>query len=170
MLGPFLLHRHDEPCRQMGDADRRFGLVDVLAASPARAHGVNLEVTLVDDEIRLLGDWQHGDGRGGSMNAPLGLGRRHALHPMHAAFELEASEDAAAGNFGHDFLESPRRPLAHRQNLDLPPLPLDIFGVHAEEITGKQGRFVPASAGSDLEDRAALVGGLLRQQRDPNRL
>ena len=94
----------------MGDADGRFGLVDVLAAGAARAHGVDLEVGLVDDEIRLLRDRKHRDGRGGGVDASLRLGRRHALDPMHAALELEAGEYAAARDLGDDFLVAAGRP------------------------------------------------------------
>ena len=49
-------------------------------------------------------------------------------------------------------------------------LPLGVFDVHAEQIAGEQGRFVPARARPDLEDCAALVGGVLGQERDLNRL
>ena len=117
----------------------------------------------------FLRDRQHGDGCGRSVDAPLGLGRRHALHPMDAALELEPGENAAAGHFGHDLLEPPRRPLARRQNFDLPALPLGVFDVHAEQIAGEQGGFVPARARPDFDDCAALVGGVLGQERNPNR-
>ena len=42
--------------------------------------------------------------------------------------------------------------------------------IHAEQIAGEQSRLVSARAGPDLEDRAALVGGVLGQERDPNGL
>ena len=73
-----------------------FGLVDMLAAGARGAIGVDLEIGFVDFEVRLLGDWQHGDGRGGGVNSSLRLGRRHPLHPVNAALELEPGEDAAA--------------------------------------------------------------------------
>ena len=95
---------------------------------------------------------------------------RHALHPMDAAFELEPREHAAPGDLGDDLLEPSSRPLARRQDFDLPALPLRIFDVHAEEIAGEQRSLVPARAGPDLEDRAALVGSVLGQERDANRL
>ena len=49
-------------------------------------------------------------------------------------------------------------------------LPLGVFGVHAEQIAGEQSRFVAARARPDFEDGAALVGGVLGQERDLNRL
>ena len=97
------------PRRQMGDADRRFGLVDVLAAGALRAHGVDLQVGIVDGDVDVLGLRQHGDGRGGGVDAALRLGVRHALHPVHAALELQPREDAAALDLGRRFPCS-RRP------------------------------------------------------------
>ena len=117
----------------------------------------------------FLRDRQHGDGCGRSVDAPLGLGRRHALHPMDAALELEPGENAAARHFGDDLLEPPGRPLARRQNFDLPALPLGVFDVHAEQVAGEQGCFVPARARPDFDDCAALVGGVLGQERNLNR-
>ena len=44
VLRAVLLHHHHDAGRQMRDADRRFGLVDVLAAGAAGPQGVDLEV------------------------------------------------------------------------------------------------------------------------------
>ena len=80
----------------MGDADRRFGLVDVLAAGALRPHGVDLEIGIVDRDVDLLGLGQHRDGRGRGVDAARRLGVGHALHAVHAGFELQPGEDAAA--------------------------------------------------------------------------
>ena len=105
MLGALLLHRDHHAGRQVGDADRRFGLVDMLAAGrPDERIGVDLEIGLVDLEVgssSAIGSTATVRGRGGWI-APLGLGRRHALHPMDAALELEPGENAAARHFGNE--------------------------------------------------------------------
>ena len=44
VLRALLLDHDHDAARHMGDADRRFGLVDVLAAGALRSHGVDLEV------------------------------------------------------------------------------------------------------------------------------
>ncbi len=120
--------------------------------------------------VRFLGDRQHGDGRRRCVDAPLGLGRRHALHAMNAALELESGEHAAARNLSDNLLDPPSRPLARRQDVNLPALPLGVFDVHAEQVAGEQSRFVPARARPDLDDRTALVGGVLGQKGDLNAL
>ena len=61
-----------------------FGLVDVLAAGAARAHGVDADVLGLDVDVDVLGLRQHGDGGGRGVDAPAGLGDRDALHAMHA--------------------------------------------------------------------------------------
>ena len=67
-------------------------------------------------------------------------------------------------------MNPPAVPSLDRQNFDLPALPLGVFDIHAEQVAGEQSRFVPARARSDFDDRAALVGGVLGQERDLNAL
>ena len=96
VLRAVFLHEDDDPARHMGDADRRFGLVDVLAAGALRAHGIDAEIRLVDGDVDVLGFRQHRNRRRRGVNAAGGLGVGHALYAMHAGFEFELGEDAAA--------------------------------------------------------------------------
>ena len=68
-----------------------------------------------DLDVDLFGLRQHGDGRRRGVDAPAGLGRRHALHAVHAGFELQMGEDALARNGGDDFLEAADLALAGRE-------------------------------------------------------
>ena len=163
MLRAFFLHRDHDAGRQMGDADRRFRLVHVLAAGAAGAHRVDLQIGFVDVEVDLLRLRQHGDGRRRGVDAPLRFGRRHALHAMHAALVFEPREGAASGDLGDDFLVAARRALAHGEHLDLPALGFRIFQIHAEKIAGEQRGFVAARSGAHFENDVALVGGVLGQ-------
>ena len=92
------------PRGQVRDADGRIRLVDVLAAGARGAVGVDAQLGGIEiggfDFVGLRQDG-HGDGR--RVNAPLRLGGRHALHAMHAGFELEARERAVAGDAADDF-------------------------------------------------------------------
>ena len=154
----------------MGDADRRFGLVDVLAAGALRAHGVDLQVGILDLDIDLLRLRQHRDGRGRRMDAAGAFGVRHALHPMHAGFELQFCVGAAAFDLGDDFLEAADGAFARRNHLDLPALQRGEALIHAEQVAGEQRGLVAAGAGADFEHDAALVHRVLRQQRDADLL
>ena len=55
---------------------------------------------------------------------------------------------------------------ARRQELHLPAVEFGIALVHAEEIAREEPGLGPAGAGADFEDRALLVGGVLRQEQD----
>ena len=91
--------------RQVRDAHRGIGLVDVLAAGAGRAEGIDAQFGRVQHDVRdLVGLGQHGDRARGSVDASLRFGRRHALHAMAAGFELELGVGALCRRSGDDFL------------------------------------------------------------------
>src|SRR6202022_1019435 len=61
VLGSAVLHADDDAGRNMGDADRRFGLVDVLAAGALRAHGLDPQIIVLDIDVDVLDFGQHRD-------------------------------------------------------------------------------------------------------------
>src|SRR6202044_1994763 len=63
VLRPGVLHHHHDAGRNVGDADRRFGLVDVLAAGALGAHGLDPQIVLLDVDIDILDLRQHRDRR-----------------------------------------------------------------------------------------------------------
>src|SRR3546814_6392263 len=73
----------------MRDADRAVCRVDMLAARPARAVNVDLEVAVVDRDVDFLGFGQHRDGCGAGVDAPLAFGRGDTLDAVNAAFEFQ---------------------------------------------------------------------------------
>ena len=143
-----------------------FGLVDMLAAGTARAQRIDLEIDLVDHDVDVLRLGQHRDGCGRGMDAARRLGVGHALHAVHAGFELELRECAAAADFGDDFLEAAHRTFIRRDDLDLPALLGGVALVHAEQVAGEHRRLVAAGAGADFKDDVALVHRVLGQQRE----
>ena len=84
VLRAFLLHENHDAARHVGDADRGFGFVDVLAAGALRAHGVDLEVGIVDVDVDVFHLGQHGNGRCRGVDTAGGFGIGHALHAVHA--------------------------------------------------------------------------------------
>ena len=58
----------------------------------------DLEVLLVDLHVDVVGLGQDGDGRRRGVDAPLRLGRRHALHAVHAALEAQLRVDVLAAS------------------------------------------------------------------------
>ena len=149
----------------MGDAHRRIGRVDVLAASARGAHRVDPDVLGADVDVDLLGLGQHGDRRRRRMDAPAALRLRHALDAMNARFEFQPGEDAFAGNRGDNFLVAADLAFARRNQLDLPALRRRVALIHAEEVAGEKRRLVSAGAGANFEDGVLFVSRILRQHQ-----
>ena len=61
----------------------------MLAARAAGAEGVDLQILGVDVHVHLFRLGQDRHGGGGGVDAALGLGFGHALHPVDAAFKLQ---------------------------------------------------------------------------------
>ncbi len=139
----------------------------VLACCPPllEARSVStVEILRIDLDIDVLGLRQHGDGRGGSMDAPARLGGRHTLDPMDARFEFQPGEHPPAGDIGDDLLVAAGIALTLLEHLDLPAMDVGIALVHAEEIAGEQRRLVAAGPGTDLEDGTLLVSRVLGKE------
>src|SRR5437868_12637783 len=68
VLRAVVLHADDDAGWYVRDADRRFGLVDVLAAGTLRAHRLDPEIGVLDIDVDVLDLGQHRNGCGGGMN------------------------------------------------------------------------------------------------------
>ncbi len=157
----------------MGDPDRRVGGVDRLAAGARGAVDVDPQVVGVDldlDVLRLRGD-QHA-GRGG-VDPALRLGRRHPLHPVHAALVLQPSPHALAGlgatglHRDLDVLVAAEVGLVGVDDLGLPADLLRVAEVHPQQVPGEQRRLLTALARLDLKDHVLVVVGVARDQQQP---
>src|ERR1700709_2506983 len=96
------------------------------------------------------------------MNAPLSLGRRHALHAMRARLEFEQRECAASNDAADDFLVTAMFAGTFAQDLDSPALGLGIARVHAKQVTREDGGLIAARAGTYLEKDIAVIVRILR--------
>ncbi len=141
----------------MSDANRRFGLVDVLAAGALGAHGLDAQVFLLDLDIEFFDLGQHRHGRRRGVNAALGFGVGHALHAVHPRFEFQLGERAAALHLGDDFLKPADRAFRGRNHLDAPALQRGKALIHPEQVAGEQRGFIAAGPGADFQHHVALV-------------
>src|SRR3546814_2156659 len=130
VLAALILLDHDESRRDMRDADRAVGRVDMLAARPARAVNVDLEVAVVDRDVDFLGLGQHRDGCGAGVDATLAFGRGDALDAVDAAFEFQFGEHALPAHRCDDFLVTADLGLVRRDDFDLPALTIEIGRAH----------------------------------------
>ena len=142
-----------------------FGLVYVLATGAARSHGVDAQIIGLDVNIYVFRLRQDRHGRRRSVDATAGLGRRNALHAMHTRLELEARKDTLARDRGDNLLVAAEIALRRTDQLGFPAVMIGVAAVHAKQVGGEQCGLVTTRAGPDLENGAALVGGILRQQQ-----
>ena len=97
VLRAVVLAFDDDAGRQVRDAHRRVGLVDVLAAGARRAERVDAQVGGIDRDVGdRIGLRHHRHRARRRVDAPLRLGLRHALHAMAARLELELRVRAVA--------------------------------------------------------------------------
>ena len=94
------------------------------------------------------------------MHASLGFGGGNTLHAVHARLVFQRAVDLLAADGADDFLVSARGSLSEAGNLHAPPLALAIFGIHAEEVAGKDGRLVASRSSAYFEDGVAVVFGV----------
>ena len=80
--------------------DRRFDLIDVLAARTARPEGIPLDVRRIDRDFdRIVDRRRHEHRRESRLPLVIGVERRQAHHAVHAVFALEV----AVGVFALEF-------------------------------------------------------------------
>ena len=154
------------PVGNMGDADRRFGLVDVLPAGARGAIRVDPAVALVDVDLDAVVD--HGiDPDRGEARVPPGvrIERRDAHEPVHARFGLEPAMGVVA--LDHDRRRLDPGLVAGRlfDHLDVELPPLRPAHVHAQEHARPVGAFGSAGAGMDFE--IGVVGVRFARQAAP---
>ncbi|VXB95231.1 hypothetical protein BREVUG8_70089 [Brevundimonas sp. G8] len=161
-----LLRRgHHDAGGQVGDAHGGIGRIDVLTARAGGAEGVDADVLVVDFDLDVLDLGQDRDRRRRGVDAPLRLGRRHALHPVDAALELQPAEHAVAGDRGDDFLVAASVALGRRIQLDPPAARGGVAGVHAEQVAGEKSRLVAAGAGAHFQHGRGVLVGVARGQQ-----
>ena len=162
---------------KVSDAHRRVGLVDVLTTGAAGAVGVNAQVGRVDlDRHGLVGFGQHGDGAGTGVDASLGLGGRHALHPVAARLKAQPAVNAHAQRVGRPF-DAQHHLLVATQlrgrladDFAAPAATLGVTRVHAKQVGSKQRRFVTAGTGAQLQKSRPGVVRVFGYQHSLQRL
>ena len=148
----------------VAQAYARLHLIDILASGAGGAEGVPLDFALVDDHVERLCLGQHGHRGGAGVYAALGFGGGHSLHAVDSALILESAINIGSGDGAHNLLVAAHGTLAKRRHLQLPAFGLAVFGVHAEEVAGKECCLVAAGAATYLEDSVLAVLGVLRHK------
>ena len=165
VLRAVVLAKHHDVGRDVGEADRRLGLVDVLAPCPAGAHGIGAHVRLLDVDLDAVVDHRIDvDAGERGVAARVGIERRDAHQPVHAVLALEPAIGVAALDLHGRRLDAGLFAAGLLDPLDLVAVLLGPARVHAHEHVGPVLALGAAGAGMDLEVGVVAVG-LARQQR-----
>ena len=149
----------------MRHPNRRVGFVDVLTTGPAGAKGVNAHIGRVDrDRLRFVRLWHHRHGAGTGVYATLRLGGWHPLHPVPTRFKLQAAIDPLARDPNHHLFVPPQLTGGLTQQLGAPTLAVGVAQIHAQQVAGKQGRFIATRPGPDFHKRRSFIVRVARQQ------
>src|SRR6185369_13964720 len=97
-LGALVLALDDDAGGDVPDLDGAVGGVDALPAGPPGGGDGDVEVLVVDLDVDIVRLGEHGDGGRRGVDAPLGLGRGHALHAVDAALVAEVGEHGLPGD------------------------------------------------------------------------
>src|SRR5262249_24975319 len=149
---------------QMGVADTALGLVLVLAAGPAAAEGVALQLFGADLDLNRTLDFRHHvDGGKGSLPACVGVERADAHQAVHAplALEIAVSEftdhvERSAANAGLVIAQLV-------DDLDLEAVTFGPTGIQAEQHLRPIASLRAAGAGLDLEVGIAGILGAAQE-------
>ena len=137
----------------------------MLSAGTGRAERVDAQILGVERELHLFRFRHHRNCDGGGVNAALCLGFRNTLNPMHAAFKFQFAEYAAAFHRQDEFLHTAQLGLVEADHIGPPAVFGGIHGIHPPQTVGKQGSFLPAGTGPDLQNAAFFVVQILRQKQ-----
>src|SRR5690606_30338948 len=134
VLAAVVLAGDDDPGRQVGDADRGVGSVDVLAAGARGTVGVDPEVALVDLDLDVVVDHRVDPDRTEARVAPRrAVERADAHEPVHAALGLGVAVGVLALDQQRGRLDAGLLAGAVLDNLYLVALALGPAGVHPQQ-------------------------------------
>ena len=162
MLGTLVLALNNDAGRQMGDADGRRSLVDVLAAGAAGAVGIDAQVVWVDLDVNILLDVRHHVGRAERCLAlARRVERRDADQAVNAVFAAKQSVHVIAVDLKRHSLDAGLIAFLVVQNLIAETVLVGPARVHAIEHGAPVHGLRAAGAGVKRQDR---IVGIIRSR------
>ena len=156
------------PGRQVGQPDRRVGLVDVLAAGALRAEGVDPDLVPVELDLDVVvGLGQDLDERERRLAPVLRVERADPDEPMDAALGAQPAVGAPAVDRDGHALEAGLLAFLLVEDLGREAVALGPAQVHPQEHLGPVGRLRAAGARADRQERRPLVVLAGEQQGGP---
>ena len=131
-LGAFALAGHDNARRDVRQADRGLGLIDVLAALAAGTVDVDAQVGFVDLDVDVIIDFRdHVDGGEGRVATGVGVERGDADEAMDAALGLDVAVGVGAFEAERSLADARAFAFGDVFDFDLKAATFSPAGVHA---------------------------------------
>ena len=167
-LAPLVLALGDDAGLEVGQADGRVGLVDVLATGTLGAERVDPDVVPVELDLDVVVGLGQDLDQGERRLAPiLRVERADPDEAMDAALGTQPAVGPPAVDRDGHALEAGLLAFLLVEDLGREAVALRPAQVHAQEHLGPVGRFGAAGAGADRQERRALVVLAREQQRGP---
>ncbi|TLD44612.1 MAG: hypothetical protein FAZ92_03162 [Accumulibacter sp.] len=159
VLRAVVLALDDDVGRQVRDADRRIGLVDVLAAGAGSAVGVDAQVCRVDLDGEGIVDLGVGRHRAEArMATGVRVERRLAHQTVDAGFRAQHAVGVVAGDADARRLDAGDLAFGFLEHLDRVTLALGVAQVHAQQHRRPVLRLGAAGTCLDVEEAVERVG------------
>ena len=158
MLAALGLAGHHHAGRHVGDAHRRFGLVDVLAAGTGGTVHVGLQVGRVDVDVDAVIHFRRHEHRGeAGVAAVVRIERALAHQPVHADLGLQPAIGEIALDAEGGRLDAGHVAAGHFHQLGLPATALGPAQVHAQQDFGPVLGFGATGTGLDVDEGVGRV-------------
>ena len=139
----------------------RLYLVHILSSGTTGTECLPFDLAFIDMHLKLIRFGQYGNRCRRGMDTALRLGHGYALHAMYTGFVLERTVDVLTGHIEDDLLIAAYGAFVEGRDGLFESFDLEILGVHAEEVTGKNSRLVTACTATNLHNDVLAVLGIL---------
>ena len=158
VLRAVVLALDDDVGRQVRDAHRRVGLVDVLAAGAGGAKGVDAQVGRIDLDLDRLVDFRIDEHAGERrVAARVRIERALAHQPVHAGFGAQIAVGVVAGDLDRRALDAGHFACGFFEHLGAIAFALAIAQVHALEHRRPVLRLGAAGARLDVDEARCRI-------------
>jgi hypothetical protein len=162
VLGTVVLALHDRVGGQVGDPNRRLGLVDVLAAGAGGPEHVDAQVRGIDVDLDRIVHFRIDVHRcEGRVATAAGIERRLAYQPVDAGFGAQVAVGVLAIHLDGGALDPGDIARCFLEDSGLEAAPLAIAQVLAQQHRRPVAGFGAAGAGLDFDEAVAGVGRIV---------
>ena len=162
VLRAVVLALHDDPRRDVRDAHRRVGFVDVLAAGARRAVGVDAQVGRVDVDLERIVDLGVDEDRAETgVAARVRVERRFPDQPVDSGFRAQHAEAVVARELDRRRLDSGDVAFGFFHDVDGVTLAFAVFHVHAQQHGRPVLRLGAASARLNVDKAVEWISRIV---------